>query len=171
MHTLGAQATCTASMLSPATWSGQSRSKITSSPPARRCRPSVSNAVHSNCSTVYCAVLRLLIRIFLLQLASQTGGVPHGARSHITYAPQPSNLILTPPPHTRTHTRYTAEMLQVFPILSRTSPVVFKDTVIIGTMRQSFGGFAYWIGVDKATGDYRCALDPTIIYRYTYIYI
>jgi hypothetical protein len=42
--------------------------------------------------------------------------------------------------------------LAVFPVLSRTSPVIYKDTIIIGTMQRSFGGFGYWLAVKKATG-------------------
>ncbi|GBF89065.1 hypothetical protein Rsub_01782 [Raphidocelis subcapitata] len=40
----------------------------------------------------------------------------------------------------------------VFPVLSRTSPVVFQSSVVIGTMQRSFGGSAYFLALDAASG-------------------
>jgi outer membrane protein assembly factor BamB len=45
-----------------------------------------------------------------------------------------------------------AANLAVFPILSRTSPVVHGANVIIGTMQRSYGGHAYFLALDRATG-------------------
>ncbi|KAI8476856.1 MAG: pyrrolo-quinoline quinone repeat-containing protein [Monoraphidium minutum] len=49
--------------------------------------------------------------------------------------------------------------LASLPILSRTSPVVFEDLLIFGTLRQVFGGFGYYIAVEKATGKFRWGVE------------
>ena len=42
--------------------------------------------------------------------------------------------------------------LALYPVLSRTSAVIFEDAVIIGTMQASFGGCAWWLALDRQTG-------------------
>lgn len=45
-----------------------------------------------------------------------------------------------------------AANLGVFPVLSRTSPVIYEDTAIVGTMQAVYGGHAFWLAVRTSDG-------------------
>jgi hypothetical protein len=67
--------------------------------------------------------------------------VKHALHLFFTPAPPPSFLL------------HPKGNLNVFPVMSRTSPIVHKDTIIIGTMQRQFGGHAYFLAIVRDSGD------------------